>query len=413
MFEIFLEIHKVLFFFLEASGVFFCVAQLSPLPNVRLCTSYFFKSGGFYVSAFGKYISRQIFRSRASQFLRADPKRSPGIKMSENVQNLSVTEQCIKSYKEVLDFVELCRSDPDETIINECVIFCDMNIALINALRSTVATTGGQNQSCYFTINLIQSLRDDLNSLLLKEGGGQPSNVKWLESESAFENSIRTGIIKNVRHIDPGEFFEDAKGVFAAEMKKTLEEKKHNLKIYTILEATYAREKGENTVEDLKHFRTKSFKVFMISNLMELFVENVIQPTMKDMEEFQERESGWTLKRIELLNVIINKYNPMRCGSYLPLPPPIIRKKACINIKNNDNQCLKWAVLCALTHLKGYTIHNVSEVSEYKKYENEFNLKFDGLEFPMDPLDVHKFEQLNDISINLYILKFEFNQYKV
>lgn len=333
--------------------------------------------------------------------------------MSENVQNLSVTEQCIKSYKEVLDFVELCRSDPDETIINECVIFCDMNIALINALRSTVATTGGQNQSCYFTINLIQSLRDDLNSLLLKEGGGQPSNVKWLESESAFENSIRTGIIKNVRHIDPGEFFEDAKGVFAAEMKKTLEEKKHNLKIYTILEATYAREKGENTVEDLKHFRTKSFKVFMISNLMELFVENVIQPTMKDMEEFQERESGWTLKRIELLNVVINKYNPMRCGSYLPLPPPIIRKKACINIKNNDNQCLKWAVLCALAHLKGYTIHHVSNVNDYKKYENEFNLKFDGLEFPMDPLDVHKFEQLNDISINLYILKFEFNQYKV
>lgn len=329
------------------------------------------------------------------------------------MQNLSVTEQCIKSHREVSDFVELCRNDPDEAIINECVIFCNMNIALINALQNTVATTGGQKQSCYFTINLIQSLRDDLNSLMVKEGGGQPRGVKWLESESAFENSIRTGIIKNVRHIDAGQFFEGAKGVLITEIKKTLDEKKHNLKIYTVLEAKYAKEKVEDTIEDLKHFKTKTFKIFMISNLEELFIENVIQPTMKEMEEFQERGSGWTLKRIELLNVIISNYNAMKCGSYLPLPPAIWKKRACINIKNTDNQCLKWSVRCALAHLKGYTIHNVNNVNDYKKYQNEFNLKFDGLDIPVDPLDIPKFEQLNNISINLYILKFEFGQFKV
>ena len=47
------------------------------------------------------------------------------------------------------------------------------------------------------------------------------------------------------------------------------------------------------------------------------------------------------------------------------------------------------------------------------KYELEFNLKFDGLEFPIDPIDIPKFEKMNDLSINLYILQFESNQYKV
>lgn len=87
----------------------------------------------------------------------------------------------------------------------------------------------------------------------------------------------------------------------------------------------------------------------------------------------------------------------MKCGSYLPLPIAIQRKKACINVKNTDDQCLKWAVLSALTHLKGYAIHNVCNVNDYKRYENEFNLKFDGLEFPVNPLDVIKFEKLNNL----------------
>ena len=308
----------------------------------------------------------------------------------------------------------MCRSIPHEDIINECLVSCDVNRDLITVLKNGAATSSGQKQSCYFTINVIQSLRDDLNSILLKEGGGgQVSNVKWLESESAFERSIRTGIIKNIRHIDPVDFFEDAKSIFVTEMKRTLDDKKYNLKVYTVLEATFAREKGEETIEDLKHFRTKAFNIFIISNIEELFDENVTLPTMCNMEEFQERDSGWTLKRIELLNVVISKYNPMKCGSYLPLPIAIQRKKACINVKNTDNQCLKWAVLSALTHLKDYAIHNVCNVNDDKRYENEFNLKFDGLEFPVDPLDVFKFEQLNNLSINLYILQHVSKKYKV
>lgn len=103
----------------------------------------------------------------------------------------------------------------------------------------------------------------------------------------------------------------------------------------------------------------------------------------------------------------------MRCGSYLRLPVSIMKKNACINVKNSDNQCLKWAVLSALSNLSGYKIHNLNNVSEYRTYGSVFNLKFDGLEFPIDPIDVPKFEAMNNLSINLYIIQFESNQFKI
>lgn len=328
-------------------------------------------------------------------------------------ETYSIPIDCSKTYDEIVNYVEYCRIHPDEDIIRECIIFCDLNIKKLNTLKATQTITGAHKQSCHFTISLIQSLRDDLKSMLVKEGGQLGKNIKWLESESAFEKSIRTAIIKNIRHIDPKKFFEEAKSIFTFEIQKTLNTEKHNLKVYAILEATFVREKGEETVSELKHFNTKSFSIFVISDIPKLFEENISNVILNDMEEFENRESGWTLKRIELLNIIINKYNPMRCGSYIPLPPAIANKKACINVKNFDDECFKWAIISALVHLKGYKINNSDRVNEYKKYEEEFTLNFDGLEFPIQPDCIPIFEKQNNLSINLYVLQFKYGKYEV
>ena len=38
----------------------------------------------------------------------------------------------------------------------------------------------------------------------------------------------------------------------------------------------------------------------------------------------------------------------MRGSSYIPLPDHLAKKKALINLKNEDNECFKWAVTRAL-----------------------------------------------------------------
>ena len=317
----------------------------------------------------------------------------------------SIASECLKVYKEIQDLVNYCQKHPDREIVNECVKFCDLNIEKLKLLKkSTFSKTSGQKQACFFTINLLQSLKDDLNSVFVKEGGQLSSEkIKWFDSEVAFEGAIRVGVIKNIRHIDPTAFLNDAKNLFSQEINKILKNLKCNLKVYTVLEAIYVKLDGsEKSDEDLKHFNTKAFNIFMTSNVKELFDEFVISPTLRDMEEFEERKSGWTLKRVELLNVVINKYNAQRCGTYMPLPTVIANKQACINIKSYDEECFKWSILSALAHLEGYRINNCNEVGTYKKFLNVFNLDFSGISFPVAFHDIPRFEAKNNLSINVY-----------
>ena len=60
-----------------------------------------------------------------------------------------------------------------------------------------------------------------------------------------------------------------------------------------------------------------------------------------------------------------------------------------------------------MVHLKGYSVSHDHRVASYRQYEEEFQLKFTGLEFPIQLNDIPKFEKLNNVSINLYVLEKE------
>ena len=46
--------------------------------------------------------------------------------------------------------------------------------------------------------------------------------------------------------------------------------------------------------------------------------------------------------------VNVARYQPLRGGTYLDLPPKLKNKKAVINVRNRDEQYLKWALRAAL-----------------------------------------------------------------
>nr|WP_253308882.1 DNA polymerase [Rickettsia endosymbiont of Ceutorhynchus assimilis] len=108
--------------------------------------------------------------------------------------------------------------------------------------------------------------------------------------------------------------------------------------------------------------------------------------------------TGWTLQQLLHLDISINKVNPLKASSYLPLPKEIDAKKAVLNIQNQDQKCFMWSVLAHL-HPVDRT-QNANRVVNYMPFENE--LDFTGMEFPIKLKDISKFEQLNNISINVY-----------
>lgn len=224
--------------------------------------------------------------------------------------------------------------------------------------------------------------------------------------ERAFRSRLYTGIIANIRHVDVGKFLDDAHKIFVLRAKAILKER-GNLKANTVLLAKFKKDHGGEEVVDLKNFATKNVRILQTTDLDEWYVKNVKEVILKKIEEFQEQESGWTLDSIINLEVNFNYFNPFKGSSYIDLPPPIMRKKACINVQNEDQKCFMWAILSALHPLEEHG----GRVVNYSTFQNE--LCFDSIQFPVPLHQISRFEVLNNISVNVYGLNYKNRSYTV
>ena len=91
-----------------------------------------------------------------------------------------------------------------------------------------------------------------------------------------------------------------------------------------------------------------------------------------EIEAWSAAGSGWVLERIMVAYVNVARYQPLRGGTYLDLPPKLKNKKAIINVQNRDNECLKWSLRAALFPPK-----NGKDAQRPSKYP-----VVDGIDFP-------------------------------
>ena len=81
-------------------------------------------------------------------------------------------------------------------------------------------------------------------------------------------------------------------------------------------------------------------------------------------------------------------------------------KKACINIKNDDQACFYWSVVCGL--FPSRIIKN--KTSSYPHYKHV--LKTDNLLAPMPLNQIKNFEKANNIFVNVYALELNKTEHK-
>ncbi|KAJ8967216.1 hypothetical protein NQ317_001325 [Molorchus minor] len=205
-------------------------------------------------------------------------------------------------------------------------------------------------------------------------------------------------------HINYTLFFNELK----SKIIELLEEVLNRHKIVKVNMEAFARYTlPTKEISDVKSFNTPNEIVDQsmdLSSVWEKFVDLMINQTT----EFQERDSGWALEQIMYLEVNVNKYSPMRGSSFINLPKFIENKKAVVNIRNSDNCCFAWAVTSAL-----YLPHGrINQPTSYPHFSTVLNMT--GIDFPVKLKDISKFEDLNNISINVYGLesRFEDNRLK-
>ena len=118
-----------------------------------------------------------------------------------------------------------------------------------------------------------------------------------------------------------------------------------------------------------------------------------------EIENWSLQGSGWEIESIELAYVNVAKYQPLRGGTYLPLPADLAKKKAIINVKNKDNECLKWALRAAL--FPPQDGKNPQRPSRYPVKNDGINYK--GIDFPTPVKQIDKLEKQNpNLAINVF-----------
>ena len=119
-----------------------------------------------------------------------------------------------------------------------------------------------------------------------------------------------------------------------------------------------------------------------------------LERQLEELAGWVERGSGWVVNAIEIFYLYFARNDPIRGGHYLPLPKDLKAKNAIINVKNKDDQCLRWAFRAALFPVS-------KDPQRTSKYPTDDGLDFTSISFPTPLNEIPKVEKLNNFAINV------------
>ena len=173
-----------------------------------------------------------------------------------------------------------------------------------------------------------------------------------------------------------------------------------SVKVSFGLKVNFEIERNGETQEMSHYFKEDQPHVFtrydkeQIEQKYEEFMERI----KGEIENWSLLGSGWDIESIELAYVNVAKYQPLRGGTYLPLPAALANKKAIINVKNKDNECLKWALRAALFPPK-----DGKDPQRPSKYPKNDGINYEGIDFPTPVKQIDKLEKQNpNLAINVF-----------
>ena len=108
-----------------------------------------------------------------------------------------------------------------------------------------------------------------------------------------------------------------------------------SVKVSFGLQVQFKIERNGKTEETTHYFKEDQPHVFNRDKkeVIEQKYEEFIERIRGEIENWSLEGSGWEVERIETAYVNVAKYQPLRGGTYLPLPANLAKKKTIINVK--------------------------------------------------------------------------------
>ena len=141
-------------------------------------------------------------------------------------------------------------------------------------------------------------------------------------------------------------------------------------------------------------------------NFMPTDIEDLLREASKQLQNrvgnYEGTGSGWIISNLVALDTTVWQLDPLRASTYHPLSAWIQNTKCVINVQILDEKFFKYAVLADLYNVP----RDPQRVSSYTSFEVKENVPdFSTLKFPVTLRSIGKFEERNDISVNVYAVE--------
>ena len=173
-----------------------------------------------------------------------------------------------------------------------------------------------------------------------------------------------------------------------------------SVKVSFGLQVQFEIERNGKTQEMKHYFKEDQLHVFNRDDkeLIEQKYQEFMERIKGEIENWSLQGSGWEIDSIMTAYVNVAKYQPLHGGTYLPLPAKLAKKKAIINVKNRDNQCLKWALRAAL-----FPPQDGIHAERTSKYPVNDGINYEGIDFPTPLKQLDKLKKQNpNLAINVF-----------
>ena len=127
---------------------------------------------------------------------------------------------------------------------------------------------------------------------------------------------------------------------------------------------------------------------------------DIKSPLEHQIQKQEMKDSGWRSDKINSMTIYFYETTEMNGSNYIKIP---LRSNAILNVENNDKYCFLWSILAWLHPCNN---NHPNRVSNYRQYFNELNINGLNFTYGFRCSDVHKFNQLNNLSVNIFELAF-------
>ena len=108
--------------------------------------------------------------------------------------------------------------------------------------------------------------------------------------------------------------------------------------------------------------------------------------------------SNWAFEKVLFLEIHFARWNPLRGSGWIALPPALQKKKALINMKNEDDMCFKWCLARAVNPVQIQPGKNHATTARTSR-----RIKLGRMQIPHAVNKIKLFESRNpNISVNVF-----------